>query len=113
MELLKITGFLNQMLKVEQREASVFDIAARLNSSQDEGKPSLNNASEPWPADGKMGASIWSLSFNTKRDMAINTEVLPVGLDQHGLKRNRTYMVVGGVRGFGFEVARWMATKGK
>ena len=112
-ELLKLSGFLNQVLRVEQRETSVFAIAAKLNDSQEENIHPLNNANDPWPVDGKLGSSIWSLSFNTKQDMEINTEVLPVGLDQHGLKRNRTYMVVGGVRGFGFEVARWMATKGK
>ena len=34
---------------------------------------------------------------------------LPCGLDECGLKKDRTYLVAGGLRGFGFEVARWMA----
>ena len=38
--------------------------------------------------------------------------VLPRGLDGCGLKENRTYLVAGGMRGFGFEVARWMAENG-
>ena len=38
--------------------------------------------------------------------------VLPRGLDVCGLKENRTYLVAGGTRGFGFEVARWMAENG-
>ncbi len=38
--------------------------------------------------------------------------VLPCGLDECGLKENRTYLVAGGVRGFGFEVACWMAENG-
>ncbi|KAL9968892.1 hypothetical protein ACROYT_G021036 [Oculina patagonica] len=38
--------------------------------------------------------------------------VLPCGLDECGLKENRTYLVAGGARGFGFEVARWMAENG-
>ena len=38
--------------------------------------------------------------------------VLPCGLDECGLKENRTYLVAGGVRGFGFEVASWMAENG-
>ena len=33
-------------------------------------------------------------------------------MDKHSLQPNRTYMVVGGVRGFGFEVGRWMAKNG-
>ena len=31
--------------------------------------------------------------------------VLPAGLDECGLKENRTYLVAGGIRGYGFEVA--------
>ena len=38
--------------------------------------------------------------------------VLPCGLDDCGLKEDRTYLVAGGLRGFGFEVARWMAENG-
>ena len=38
--------------------------------------------------------------------------VLPRGLDVCGLKEDRTYLVAGGTRGFGFEVVRWMAENG-
>ena len=38
--------------------------------------------------------------------------VLPAGLDECGLKENRTYLVAGGIRGYGFEVARWMVENG-
>ena len=41
-----------------------------------------------------------------------NIPILPRGIDGGGLKGNRTYLVVGGMRGFGFEVARWMAENG-
>ena len=41
-----------------------------------------------------------------------NIPVLPRGLDGCGLKGNRTYLVAGGMRGFGFEVARWMVENG-
>ena len=37
---------------------------------------------------------------------------LPRGLDECGLKENRTYLVAGGIRGYGFEVACWMAWNG-
>ena len=38
--------------------------------------------------------------------------VLPRGLDECGLKENRTYLVAGGMGGFGFEVACWMTENG-
>ena len=41
-----------------------------------------------------------------------NIPVLPRGLDGCGLKENRTYLVAGGMGGFGFEVARWMVENG-
>ena len=41
-----------------------------------------------------------------------NIPVLPRGLDECGLKENRTYLVAGGMRGFGFEVACWMVENG-
>ena len=40
------------------------------------------------------------------------TPVLPRGLDECGLKEKRTYLVAGGIRGYGFQVARWMAENG-
>ena len=53
-------------------------------------------------------------SFTTVEDenQLQNIPVLPRGLDECGLKENRTYLVAGGMRGFGFEVACWMAEKG-
>ena len=41
-----------------------------------------------------------------------NIPILPCGLDECGLKENRTYLVAGGVRGYGFEVACWMVKNG-
>ena len=38
--------------------------------------------------------------------------VLPCGLDECGLKDDRTYLVAGGIRGYGFEVACWMVENG-
>ena len=53
-------------------------------------------------------------SFTTVEDkkQLQDIPVLPRGLDECGLKENRTYLVAGGMRGFGFEVACWMAEKG-
>ena len=47
-----------------------------------------------------------------KRSDLDKIPVLPTGLDECGLKENRTYLVAGGIRGYGFEVARWMAENG-
>ena len=38
--------------------------------------------------------------------------VLPPGLDECGWKDSRTYLVAGGIGGFGFEVTFWMAENG-
>ena len=50
-------------------------------------------------------------SSEVRSDLA-KIPVLPTGLDECGLKENRTYLVAGGIRGYGFEVARWMAENG-
>ncbi|XP_022788744.1 uncharacterized protein LOC111328543 [Stylophora pistillata] len=47
-----------------------------------------------------------------EEDALLGIPVLPRGLDVCGLKRNRTYLIAGGMRGFGFEVASWMAENG-
>ena len=52
--------------------------------------------------------SFGSFEDNSLQDIL----VLPRGLDECGLKGNRTYLVAGGLRGFGFEVACWMAQNG-
>ena len=63
----------------------------------------------------KSSAVLTTLSFSSLQSENISStsvEVLPPSLDEYGLKSNRTYMVVGGIRGFGFEVGRWMAENG-
>ena len=47
-----------------------------------------------------------------KRSDLDKIPVLKTGLDECGRKGNRTYLVVGGIRGYGIEVARWMAENG-
>lgn len=53
-----------------------------------------------FPSPGKDSSNLYKIPF------------LPCGLDECGLKEDRTYLVAGGLRGFGFEVARWMAENG-
>ena len=60
------------------------------------------------------GISFQILAFPSsgKRSDLDKIPVLPIGLDECGLKENRTYLVAGGIRGYGFEVASWMAENG-
>ncbi|XP_031568280.1 uncharacterized protein LOC116302983 isoform X2 [Actinia tenebrosa] len=135
LKLLQSSGIEKQVLGIEQEETSVFDI---LGVSLDQGAESKKSFAKPETASAdticnlitdflsdeisstrselnptvSMNMSFSSFTFIEKEKKPNNAQVLPVGFDQYGLKRNRTYMVVGGVRGFGFEVARWMAQKG-
>ena len=56
--------------------------------------------------------SVQSLRTLKEESRLQDIPVLARGLDECGLKENRTYLVAGGLRGFGFEVARWMAENG-
>jgi len=97
-ELLKYTGTLTNILEIPQHEISVTDVL----TSDQQGSPMFAM---------RQGLSFSSFSFHAKDDL-VTVPVLPVGMDQYKLKHDRTYMVAGGVRGFGFEVARWMACNG-
>ena len=52
------------------------------------------------------------LSLATIEESHHDIPLFPQGLDECGLKDNRTYLVAAGLRGFGFEVACWMAENG-
>ena len=103
------------VLKIAQQEISVFDLVNSRQINPQCKRVSLLKEStiENLPSDDEeFEASLCSFSFRPAKDLHQNTDLLPAGLDQYGLKPDRTYMVVGGVKGFGFEVARWMAHKG-
>ena len=78
------------------------------NESTD--KPSSLKDIEPQSLD--ISFLIQSLGTFEEGDHLQGIPVLPQGLDGCGLKENKSYLVAGGVRGFGFEVARWMAENG-
>ena len=68
-------------------------------------KPEVKDSSD-------ISFSVHSLrTFQGESDLQ-DIPVLPRGLDECGLKENRTYLVAGGLGGFGFEVAFWMAENG-
>lgn len=55
---------------------------------------------------------LYSFPSSEKESGFNKIPILPRGLDDCGLRENRTYLVAGGIRGYGFEVARWMAENG-
>jgi len=63
-------------------------------------------------ASSSISFQILAFPLSGKRSDLDKIPVLPTGLDECGLKENRTYLVAGGIRGYGFEVARWMAENG-
>jgi hypothetical protein len=88
--LLRSKSLLERLLNIPQRVSSIYDVIP-ISFSQE------------------IGLSIVSFKpENTPEKVAFYS--LP--LDANGLKDDRTYLVIGGVRGFGFEVAKWMVENG-
>ena len=56
--------------------------------------------------------SVYSYASFEEDDHLQHIPVLLRGFDGCGLKENRTYLVAGGIRGYGFEVACWMVENG-
>lgn len=102
LQLIQSAGFMNQVLKITQTTVNVFE---RVEEIQGKSPNMLLDYSE------MATPAFVSLSFSHDRSER-SIEILIPGIDQEGLKPDRTYMVVGGMRGFGFEVARWMADFG-
>ena len=106
LNLLEGTEMLESLLQLDQRSTDVFNAMHSSNHCVTTRNHSCDESQAP------SAASLTSFSFGTLEPITSGLEVLAPGLDEHGLKANRTYLVVGGVRGFGFEVGRWMAENG-
>ena len=90
-------------------------VSEDLSTATEAAATSLNKTSLPQhQRKASSGISFQILAFPSsgKRSDLDKIPVLPTGLDECGLKENRTYLVAGGIRGYGFEVARWMAENG-
>lgn len=99
-------GLMDQVMQITQHTVNILDYMHEANNGE-----SLQQFMSEYSTAANQGFA--SLSFGhcglwTEGSL----EVLNPGIDQHGLKSDRTYIVVGGVRGFGFEVAKWMASSG-
>ena len=102
LQLMQSAGFMNQVLKITQTTVNVFERVEEIQGKSPHMLLDFSKVATP---------SFVSLSFSHDRSEE-STEILIPGIDPEGLKADRTYMVVGGMRGFGFEVARWMADFG-
>lgn len=104
LQLMLSAGLMRQVLQITQHTLDIFQ---DVHNAKGKDQQIMSNYF-------KMNTQAFaSLSFShceqwTKGSM----EILPPGIDKQGLKSDRSYMVVGGIRGFGFEVAKWMAYSG-
>ena len=105
LELLDSKRVLRKLLELNVRSFDVLTTVKTVNASIGDSQQQVC----PKPA---KGVSFSVDSFATFCCDLNSIKVLPRGLDECGLKENRSYLVAGGMRGFGFEVARWMAENG-
>ena len=108
LEFLQSKGVLQKLLGMQLVSVDLATAIEATNASLEK---------QPSPKDHVKASSSLSFlihSFQLREEDAehLNLPVLPCGLDECGLKENRTYLVAGGIRGYGFEVARWMVENG-
>ena len=108
LRVLKDGGLLEKLLDINLISTEVATAVEAANETR------LNESSSKRSATSSPGISfhIYSFAPSEAGFPLQKIPVLPRGLDECGLKENRTYLVAGGIRGFGFEVARWMAGNG-
>ena len=106
LEILESKGVLKQLLGIQMESLSLEASIKAANGSIDKEacrKPEVKESTD---------ISFSVLSLATIEESHHDIPLFPQGLDECGLKDNRTYLVAGGLRGFGFEVACWMAENG-
>lgn len=96
--LLSSNGYLQKLKATRHQSASINDVV-----SQD--------ATFISQSEEESGLVHHTITFDLK-NAPENIEFLRLPLDSMGFRADRTYVVVGGIRGFGFEVARWMVENG-
>lgn len=103
-QLMLSAGLMHQVLQITQHSLDIFQY---VHNAKGNDQKILSNYF-------KMNTQGFaSLSFSHCEQWKNGSmEILPPGIDKQGLKSDRSYMVVGGIRGFGFEVAKWMAYSG-
>ena len=97
---LKSSGILKNLLEIPLQYASIYDAVVSTSEILVEGTAQV-----------KSHVCLNAISLKPENV----PKIMPfyrLPLDSNGFKEDRTYLVVGGVRGFGFEVAKWMVENG-
>ena len=108
LDTLERKGGLEELLDISLESADLLSSIRTVNSLKDRATSGRNEANQS----SDMSLSIQSLTTLGRESALQGISVLPQGLDDCGLRDNRTYLVAGGTRGFGLEVACWMAENG-
>ena len=108
LRLLESKGALQNLLGIKVESADLTASIKASNWSLEEESPPKCVVNKPSDA----SFVIQSLATLEEESHLRDIPVLPPGLEECGLKDNRTYLVAGGLGGFGFEVACWMAENG-
>ena len=108
LEILESKEVLKQLLEMQMESVDLATSIKAANGSLD--KQSCRKQEVKKSTD--ISFKIQSLATFEDGNHLQGIPVLPRGLDECGLKENRTYLVAGGMGGFGFEVACWMAENG-
>ena len=107
-EILESKGVLERLLEMQLESADLTTSMRAANGSFDNQSSRKQEVKESTDISFK----IQSLATFEDENGLHGIPVLPRGLDECGLKENRAYLVAGGMGGFGFEVACWMAENG-
>lgn len=98
---LKSTGSWESLMKIPQLSSCIYDMIL------------FDDSYEKKSSDLERKTEICSETISLKpQNFPEEVSFYNLGLDSNGFKDNRTYLVIGGVRGFGFEVAKWMIENG-
>ena len=108
LDILERKGGLKELLDIPLESTDLLSSIRTVNSLKNRAASRRNKANQS----SDMSISIQSLAAVSKVGTLQDILVLPQGLDDCGLRDNRTYLVAGGTRGFGLEVACWMAENG-
>ena len=96
---LKSTKFLETILNIPQQVSSIYDV---MNYGSRDRDSCLEKEKD---------TCLHTVSLKPK-NIPDKVAFYNLPLDENGLKADRTYLVIGGVSGFGFEVAKWMTENG-
>lgn len=108
LEFLQSKGVLQKLLKMQLVSVDLTRAIEAANATLKEHPSSKDQMKAP----SSLSFLIHSFQLCGEDAERSTIPVLPTGVDECGLKENRTYLVAGGIRGYGFEVARWMVENG-